>query len=783
MLTLICGVVFEAVLLRFGRTDTGVRSLLWLSVVTGQSLVVWHTGVTWLTTIRRRNPVPARGAGRWQGSVDAFVTVCGEPLDVVRPVIQAVRDMEIPHDTWVLDDGASPELRELCRAENVGYLTRPTRVNGKAGNVNYALARTTGDLVAIFDADHRPDTTFLRKTVDHFTDDRLAFVQTPQSYVTRDTLVSRGAKQAQLPFYRAVMPGKARQGAAICVGTNVAFRRVALEQIGGLYEGSQSEDVHTSLRLHSLGWRSAYVPEVLAHGLPPENWQVYLRQQRRWARGAFEILFGGALWGRGRLGGAQRLQYSMLGTHYLSSLIFLLASCLPCLYLLSGVTPVSVHPLVLFSLALCSLVVIGLANRWENNSFGVAGAIAFMVASPACALGLIDALTRRHIDWAPTHGRSSPVRRTTSTSISTYRIATAGVCLVAAVVGLAGGLARQGHIDLAVLLGLPAAHNTWVFVPTAWCLIAALVFLLPSIRRLPRVRMSTPVRRTTVVATCAAVLVAATIIHPYGSAPSSSATRPTAPEWWREDFSGPAGTQPSERDWSFQTGHHYPGGPPNWGTGESQEYVRSSRNVRLDGHGHLEIVATTDGNHGYQSARIETRRSDFIPPLGGTLRIEARAKLPAARGSWATFWALGSSFRRDLRWPESGELDAIEYRGARPDEVTGVAHCPGCGEPVGKRAQYRDQRGLADEFHTYTMDWRSQPDRIDWYVDGKLYHSVTRKMLGEKSWVFDQPVFLLLNLAVGGDWPGPPQETDYPATMVVDYVAARTCLGQCSSPG
>lgn len=120
------------------------------------------------------------------------------------------------------------------------------------------------------------------------------------------------------------MPGKADRGAAICVGTNVVFRRTALDQVGGMYEGSQSEDVHTSLRLHRLGWRSTYVPDFLAQGLPPENWAVYLRQQRRWARGAFEILFSGELWTRSQLSTAQRVQYGMLGTHYLSAIVFLL---------------------------------------------------------------------------------------------------------------------------------------------------------------------------------------------------------------------------------------------------------------------------------------------------------------------------------------------------------------------------------------------------------------------------------------------------------------------------
>jgi beta-glucanase (GH16 family) len=147
-----------------------------------------------------------------------------------------------------------------------------------------------------------------------------------------------------------------------------------------------------------------------------------------------------------------------------------------------------------------------------------------------------------------------------------------------------------------------------------------------------------------------------------------------------------------------------------------------------------------------------------------------------------TFWALGSSFRDDLRWPESGEIDAIEYRGSHPDEVYGVLHCPGCGEPVGRRARHVDADGLTDGFHTYTVDWHTDPDRFDWYVDGIRYHSVSRDQISKDSWVFDQPMFLLFNVAVGGAWPGPARSADYPARATVDYIGARTCPITCPPP-
>ncbi|MEW9554860.1 glycosyltransferase family 2 protein [Nonomuraea sp. NPDC050783] len=771
-------------LLLFGRAGTTAELLLFSAAALLQLVVVVHTALAWLATRgddRARSPLPRRWRG---GSIDVFVTVCGEPLEVVLPVIRAARDLRLPHDTWVLDDGGDSRLRAACLADGIAYLARPDRRGGKAGNVNHALARTDGDLVAILDADHRPEAGFLARTVEYFGDEGVAFVQTPQSYVVQDTWVARGARQAQSFFYRYVMPGKARSGAAICVGTNVVLRRAALEQVGGLYEGSQSEDVHTSLRLHALGWRSVFVPETLAYGLPPQNWPAYLRQQRRWARGAFEILASGALWRRGHLDAGQRLQYGMLGTHYLSSICSLLASLFPGVHLLTRESPLAAPPAVLAGLLASAVVTIALAHRAQGADYGVAGALAHLVAGPVHLLALLDVVVRRRTAWVPTHGAGGSSRAPGAWGGWT-QATVAAIHLSAAAAGVVITAARLGHAGPAAVLGVAAAADLWVLLPLVWCLATGTVLLLPLAARLrdTAAAMTRPVRRTAAVSCCLVLVLASAGIARMGGAPSDR--RPSAmtpPVTWREDFTGPAGSQPSKDRWTFVTGRHYPGGPPSWGTGEVQTYVRAPENLRLDGRGNLEIVATADDDGHYRSARIETRRRDFFPPPGGTLRIQARAALPSARGSWATFWALGSSFRDDLRWPESGEIDVIEYRGSRPDEVYGVLHCTACSEPAGRRSSRRDPAGLADAFHTFTVDWRSSPERMDWYLDGEPYQTITPETLGENGWDFHQPVFLLLNLAVGGHWPGTPRAGDFPATLTVDYVEARVCPGACPPP-
>uniref|UniRef100_UPI003F497EB7 glycosyltransferase family 2 protein n=1 Tax=Nonomuraea bangladeshensis TaxID=404385 RepID=UPI003F497EB7 len=771
-------------LVRFGTTDTGAETSLFTPAVFLQLLVVWHTAATWWTTCRR-NETSSPPDQRWRGgSVDVFVTVCGEPLHIVLPVIRAARDMSLPHHTWVLDDGASRHLRAACLAEGVGYLSRSTRQHGKAGNVNRALARTQGELVAIFDADHKPDADFLSRTVMYFGDERIAFVQTPQSYVEHGTLAARGARDSQAFFYRDIMPAKARAGAAPCVGTNVVFRRAALEQVGGLYEGSMSEDVHTSLRLHALGWRSVFVGETLAHGLPPTSWPAYLRQQRRWARGALEILLSASLWRRGLLDGRQRLQYSLLATHYLASISALLMSVFPAVYLLVRESPTSAHPGILLGLVASATVTTALAHRARGGGYGVAGALAHVVAAPAHLLGLLDVVTRRRGAWTPTHGARSS--RWSRAREEWLHLAMAALHVTAVALGLVIIAARLGYARPAAFLELAAAGDLWALLPLGWCAAAATVLLLPLIDRLRAAlqALAKPLRWSAATFCCAVLVIASVGVGQWITPQEHQPPLESAvPMTWREDFRGPAGARPSGRDWIFASGHHYPGGPPNWGTGEIQKYVHSPRNLRLDGKGNLEIIATVDDSGQYRSARIETRRSDFRPPPGGTLRIQARVALPAARGAWATFWALGRSFRNDLRWPQAGEIDVIEYRGTRPDEVYGVLHCVSCGEPIGKRSRYTAPSGLANGFHTYTVDWRHDPPRMEWYVDGELYQSITPDALDGGSWDFRQPVFLLLNLAVGGHWPGMPEEDDFPATMKVDYIEARTCVGDCPPQG
>ncbi|MDQ1589124.1 MAG: hypothetical protein QOJ77_2289 [Microbacteriaceae bacterium] len=275
-------------------------------------------------------------------SIDVFITVYGEPLETIRRTVTAAVAMRGEHLTWILDDGPSDAVRDLAAELGVRYVRRLSNNGAKAGNVNHALSLTKGEYFVIFDADFAPKEDFLYETVPFFIDANVAFVQTPQTYGNMTNLVSKGAGFMQSVFYRFIQPGRNRFNAAFCVGTNVIFRRDAINDIGGMYTDSKSEDVWTSLMLHENGWRTVYIPVTLAVGDAPSTVEDYTKQQMRWASGGFEILMRhNPLNPRRRLTMDQRLQYTVTATHYLVGITPLLLLLVPPLEIYFDLRPVN----------------------------------------------------------------------------------------------------------------------------------------------------------------------------------------------------------------------------------------------------------------------------------------------------------------------------------------------------------------------------------------------------------------------------------------------------------
>lgn len=335
-------------------------------------------------------------------TVDVFITTYGEDLDTIRKTATAALKLQGEHLTYILDDGKSDEVRELAEELGVRYVRRMGNNGAKAGNINYALSITGGKFFVIFDADFVPKPNFLFETVPFFANPDVAFVQTPQAYGNLNNLISRGAGYMQAVFYRFIQPGRNRFNAAFSVGTNVIFRRDAIQDIGGMYSDSKSEDVWTSLKLHENGWRSVYIPTELAVGNTPETVEQYTKQQLRWATGGFEIMLThNPLSWKHKLTLDQRVQYLVTATHYLTGIAPLLLILVPPLQIYFNLSPmdteVSPGTWIIFYAGFY-LMQIAVAF-YTLGSFRLETLMLATVSFPIYTRALINAILKREQKW------------------------------------------------------------------------------------------------------------------------------------------------------------------------------------------------------------------------------------------------------------------------------------------------------------------------------------------------------------------------------------------------
>ncbi|MFD8913253.1 lectin [Streptomyces sp. NPDC059575] len=283
--------------------------------------------------------------------------------------------------------------------------------------------------------------------------------------------------------------------------------------------------------------------------------------------------------------------------------------------------------------------------------------------------------------------------------------------------------------------------------------------------------MATPrlLRRCLFAALSAALIGTAAVAPAHASTAAPTAAAVTT---FSDTFDGPAGSAVNSSKWTQETGD-------NVNNHERQYYTSGTNNASLDGQGHLVITAKKENPANYQcwygtcqytSARLNTS-GKFNAQYG---HVEARMKIPRGQGMWPAFWMLGTP----VNWPDSGEIDVMENVGFEPSTVHGTIHGPGYSGSGGIGAGYSLPNGqvFADAFHTFAVDWA--PDSITWSVDGNVYQRRTPADLGGRTWVFNKPFFLILNLAVGGYWPGDPDgSTQFPAQLVVDSVSVTTSDG------
>lgn len=298
-------------------------------------------------------------------SVDVFVTICSEPVDILRRTLVACGEMEYPVDRktiYVLDDGGRQEVRQMAASLGCVYLSRTVRADAKAGNLNYALANSTGEVIVTFDTDHVPIRTFLKETIGAFDDSSVAFVQTPHHFPNPDIfqrnlrLENKIVNEQDL-FFRIVQPGRDGHNSMFFTGSGGVFRRRCLEDIGGFATASVTEDIHTSILLHAKGYRSVYINKILAGGLAPESYTSFLKQRQRWARGAFQIFLSkhNPLMIPG-LTPIQRVDYFASMYYFLHGPARLIYIVAPLAYLLFGRDVIAADPWTLLALYLTAYI-------------------------------------------------------------------------------------------------------------------------------------------------------------------------------------------------------------------------------------------------------------------------------------------------------------------------------------------------------------------------------------------------------------------------------------------
>lgn len=374
----------------------------------------------------RRNV--ASWSPRLYPSVDVFLPSAGEDLAVLGNTYAWVRKLRWPGPltVHVLDDSARPEVAACAAEHGFRYHTRPNRGElKKAGNLRYGFEHSTGDLIAILDADFVPRSDLLLELAPYFDDEAVGIVQSPQYFDATPAMnwLQRAAGATQILFYRWVQPSRDRHNAAICVGTSALYRRAALDAAGGFAQIGHSEDVHTGVKMMRVGYHVRYVATVVSKGLCPDSFNQFVTQQYRWCTGSMSLLFSKDFH-RTKMTLMQRLCYWSGFLYYITTAVNIFVAALPPI-LMGYFAPDQVHPsnYVFVALAMVSRqAIIPLITHGRESLLGLARIQA--TYSYSHALALRDVLRGRTDAWVATGSKG-----TSRTSVRIHRLAVTWIVL------------------------------------------------------------------------------------------------------------------------------------------------------------------------------------------------------------------------------------------------------------------------------------------------------------------------------------------------------------------
>jgi cellulose synthase/poly-beta-1,6-N-acetylglucosamine synthase-like glycosyltransferase len=371
-------------------------------------------------------------------SIDVFLPSAGEDLEVLDNTYRHVRNLSWPGrlTVWVLDDSDRPEVRALARQRGFEYSVRENRGHlKKAGNLRHGYEQSTGDFIAIFDADFVPRPDFLFELVPYFQDASLGIVQSPQYFDIDKQMnwLQRAAGATQVLFYSWVQPSRDRFQAAICVGTSAIYRRAALDKAGGFAQIGHSEDVHTGVNMMKVGFGIRYVPIVVSKGLCPTGFDQFLTQQYRWCTGSMSLLFSRRFHTL-KLTKMQRLCYWSGFLYYITTAVNVFAMSIPPIimgYFAADRVRVSNYVFVLVAMV-CRQAVVPIITRERESLLGLARVQS--TYSFSHALALYDVIRRRTDDWVATGDKRRSRTAARVARLARYWIIAVQVLLWAAIV-------------------------------------------------------------------------------------------------------------------------------------------------------------------------------------------------------------------------------------------------------------------------------------------------------------------------------------------------------------
>ena len=400
-------------------------------------------------------------------TVDVFLTVCGENPGLVENTLKYTVMMKYPGQvrTYVLDDGASPDVEALARRYGVSYIARPGSDFKKAGNLQYAFERTSGDVILILDSDYAVRRDFLTETVPYLDQPSVGIVQTPQYQLTERRMgwLERCAGATQEMFYRFIQPSRSAVGATICCGGSALYRRTGLEAVGGFPLIGTSEDIHTGLEMAKKGYTNQYVPVLGSTCASPDELDSFISQQYRWCEGSLTLVTSPLFQTNTMMTLEQRLCFWSGFLYYISTALGALMAPVGVLIMVvfypsrvgvSNIIPLL--PAVLLWLVVYPFLATG---RWRFEVFRVQA-----IYSYAHLFCIIDVLRGKMSEWVPTN---SKVKAPLGQRVRVCMLAYLGLSQPVIAVGLALGTRHYGIGNYWLIIAL-SCLNFYVFVPVWW---------------------------------------------------------------------------------------------------------------------------------------------------------------------------------------------------------------------------------------------------------------------------------------------------------------------------